>query len=369
MVFFARPRLWTMSSALLFMVLLCLSGALAPVATAQVTPSFSARHSRYVMRVGSTVYRYTALSAPTYNYSENPHSNTYRATLTIPTITARLDGTTTIFGRVQGSIAVDGVLDSHRLPVLGSATLNLTITGFGGLPNLIKTQVFDPKVNLTAVGGCPLYGTFHENQFGQAWSLDKCTTQNGILIHGVAYSPELGTGHSYYYSNDADFGAVGSGGLRAFNAIQNLINGIGLQGSVSSPSASSSAYLLPQALSANQKKALYLLGAGTIVTALGNGLKNYCAPGQSECAIQYHWLAVLGGVLADIGNSVTIGGTLIFGVVPAIQLVQDQVRNAAIGQRINNYFIAHPAIPWNQVPDLENQIAGNFPALVEAYDN
>ncbi len=367
---YRQINVWTTGFTLRFIIFACLFALFANVMNAQAhaaasQAAYTPKYSRFTGSVGTVQYQYHTSQAPTFLYKYNASTHTFTADLQIPKIDVSSNGKR--FGTLRGATTTYGTTDENgNITRATESFTSLYVTGFGGIagtdPDVNAFYTWYPSVDLRKeVENCPLYGLRNENQFGQVWSFDACSVGNNELIHGLAYSHELGYGHRYYYSTDPIYAAFGSAAQRAEFAIKSLSDGLGL---APSTKAAKAANLVPLALTANQKKALYLLTAGTVLTVSGNFLKNYCAPTDTECVQQNHWLALLGGALADIGNSVTIGGTLIFSVTPAIQELAAALRQGNIGNQIANYFIqhnVHNANP-NQVHDIENQIeAANLP--------
>jgi hypothetical protein len=318
------------------------------------------KHPRFTGSVGTTQYQYYTSQAPTFLYNYHASTHTFTADLQIPTISVSSNGKS--FGTVYGATTTYGTTDRYGNIIRATNSFtSLHVTGFGGIasdPVVNAIYTWYPSVDLRKkVEDCPLYGQRHENQFGQVWSFDNCPSRYGALIHGLAYSDELGYGHRYYYSTDPVYAAFGRAAQQAETAMQSLSNGRGFA------SSAQVANLVPLALTATQKTALYVLITGGVLTVSGNFLKNYCVPIDTECVQQNHWLALLGGILADIGNTVTTGGTLIFGL-PAIQDVANAVREANIGNQRGNYFVQHNHFNNpNQIHDIENQIAVANPQL------
>jgi hypothetical protein len=340
------------------LVILCLLGLLSSTPDVQAKTSLSQQRSSYFsVEVGSDTYNFTAPKAPTYSYEPYYGEGNYLAQVDIPLMTAYLHGKK--FGTAQGSISTVHTLTEF------SSTVSLAITGFGGIstgPGIVKTTQWYPKEDL--LGGrpnCALAGPVAESQLGQTEGKVRCTSDGTSHIYGSTVDPVNRTQHFFYSPTNPVYEGFGASLNNVYTAIHAITNGEGQQAVVSSRAVVGNAMSL--ALTSAQKKGLATVLGGSVLVVLGNLVKNYCAPGDTNCAKQYHWLALLGGAIADIGNGIVTGGTLVFGVIPGLQAIADRVNQAVPANIVNNYLNYYPRLNAQQVADIENQIGENVPRL------
>ena len=350
----SRKRLAAVTTGCL--VMLCLLGLLSSTPSVQAKPRPSQQRSSYFsVDVGSDTYKFTAPTAPTLLYEPYYGAGNYLAEVHIPLMTAYLHGQK--FGTVYG------YLSTTHTSTETSSTVSLAITGFGGISTglgIYKTIQWYPQVNLLAGHpNCSLAGPVAESQLGQTEGNVQCTSYGTSHIFGSTVDPVNRTQHIFYHTTNPVYRSFGASLDNVFTAIQAISNGAGQPSAVSPRAVLGNA--MPLALNPEQRKGLGTVIGGTILTVLGNFLKNYCVAGDTSCAKQYHWLVLVGGAIADIGNGITIGGTLVFGVLPALQTVADRVGQAGRANMVANYLLLHPGLNAQQVGDIENQVGANFP--------
>ena len=344
------------------LVMLCLLGLLNSTPSVQAKTSLSQQRSSYFsVEVGSDTYNFTAPQAPTYSYEPYYGEGNYLAQVDFPLMTAYLHGQK--FGTARGSISTIHTATEF------SSTVSFAITGFDGITTglgIVDTVQWYPKENL--VGGhfnCALAGPVAKSQLGQTEGNVQCTSHGITHTYGSFVDPIDRTQHFFYHPTNPVYRSIGAGIDNVYNAIHAITNGEGLgQQAVVSPRTVVRNVISPAfTLTPAQWKAFATVVGGGVLVFVGDLMKGYCAAGDTNCAKQYHWLALLGGAIADIGNGIVVGGGLVFGVIPGLQNIADRIGEAAPANILIQYLALHPRLNAQEVGDIENQINQGFPQL------